>query len=126
MLNKPIQKIYLATSITTVSAGILLTHLYRPYIYANNINDLGFADIIGSLVSVIGFCFFVWSFKSYSDKQKNRQIIIATLTYTVFWESLGLLNLHGTFDWKDIIAGIISGILTYILKEIIKKHPHSC
>jgi len=47
------QKIYLSISICMVVGGQLLSHLYRPYIYANNINDFGFADTIGSLVSVI-------------------------------------------------------------------------
>lgn len=115
------QRIYLSISILVVVTGQLLTHLYRPYIYANKINDFGFADTIGSLVSVIGFCFFLWSFKSYSDKEKNQCILMGMTIYTVFWESLGLFGIHGTFDWKDIVAGVISGGVTYLLKELIDK-----
>lgn len=119
-MNKK-QKIYLVSSFIVVVTGQLLTHLYRPYIYSNKINDFGFADTIGSLASVLGFCFFVWGFKNYPNKEKNRQIIIATLLYTIIWEPLGLIGLHGTFDWKDIVAGFISGILTYLLKELIER-----
>jgi len=118
---KKIQKLYLAISIFVVVSGQILTLFYRPYIYANKINDFGFADTIGSLVSVIGFCFLIWSFKNYPDKKKNQHILIAMTIYTVFWESLGLFGIYGTFDWKDIVAGVISGGLTYILKELIEK-----
>ena len=109
--------LYLIIATTTVSAGVLLTRFYRPYAYANQINDFGFADTIGSLVAVISFCFFVWGFKSYTDAQKNTHIIMMTITYGVVWEFLGLVGLHGTFDWKDIVAVTISGMLTYLIKE---------
>ena len=115
------QKKYLLISISIVIIAQLLTQLYRPYIYANGINDLGLADTIGSLASVIAACFFFWSFKNYSNKEKNKQIILFTLVYTIIWEPLGLIGIHGTFDWKDIVAGFISGILTYLLKEKIER-----
>ena len=115
------QKTYLILSIIIVGSGQILTLLYRPYIYTNKINDFGFADTIGSLVSVIGFCFFFWAFKEVNSKEKNKYILFATFLYAVLWEMLGLIGVHGNFGWKDIIAGIISGVLTYILKNIIEK-----
>ena len=119
--NQTQQRIYLAIALFVVITGQLLTHIYRPFVYANNINDFGFADTIGSLVSVPGFCFFFWSFKKYSDKNKNQHILIAMAVYAFLWESLGLLDIHGTFDWKDMIAVLISGIITFGLKEWIEK-----
>ncbi len=115
------QKIYLIVSIAAVLTGLLLTQFYRPYVYINQINDFGFADTIGSLVSVIGFCFFIWSFKNYHDSQKNKEIVIAIIMYGFVWEFFGLLGIHGTFDWKDIIATVVSGLLTYLIKELIKR-----
>ncbi|WP_439185824.1 hypothetical protein [Carboxylicivirga taeanensis] len=115
------QKIYLTTSICVVLTGLMLSIFYRPYVYTNQINDFGFADTIGSLVSVIGFCFFAWSFKNYTDAQKNKQIFIATVIYGFVWESFGLIGIHGTFDWKDIVGAIVSGILTFLIKELIKR-----
>lgn len=118
-MNKK-QKIYLPISISLVLAGLFLSAFYRPYIYKNQLSDFGFADTIGSLISVIAFCFFVWSLKIYSKTQMNQQIIMATITYAFLWEFVGLLGFYGTFDWKDIVAGLISGALTYLGKEIIE------
>ncbi|WP_008634829.1 hypothetical protein [Bizionia argentinensis] len=33
----------------------------------------------------------------------------------------GYVEIYGTFDVKDMIAGVISGIATFILKELIDK-----
>lgn len=120
------QKTYLTLSISIVIIALLLTYFYRPFIYNNNINDFGFADTIGSLASVLGACFFLWGVKIYSKREMNKQILMATFVYTILWESLGFIGIHGTFDWKDIVAGLISGGLTYVLKEVIEKieRPH--
>ncbi len=113
------REIYLTISIFAITIGLILTFFYRPFITERNINDFGLADTIGSLVSVIGFCFFIWGFKDYSNIEKNKQILIATLIYAFIWELFGFLKIYGTFDFKDIIAGVISGIMTYFLKELI-------
>jgi hypothetical protein len=54
------QNLYLLIGITIIGTGLVLSAFYRPYIYTHKINDFGFADTIGSLVSVIGFCCVVW------------------------------------------------------------------
>lgn len=113
------QKVYLAISIFVALTGLILSIFYRSYVYANQINDFGFADTIGSLVSVVGFCFLAWSLKNYTDNQKNKQIILTTIIYGFVWEFFGYIEIYGTFDWKDIIGAIISGVFTFIIKEII-------
>ena len=120
-MNNKKQKFYLILAFIVLASSQLLTHFYRPYIYSNRINDYGFADTIGSLVCVLGICFVFWGVKSYSNREKNKQIILATILYSVVWEPLGLMGIHGTFDWKDIVATFISGGLTYILKEVIER-----
>jgi len=115
------QKLYLTIAISAVLTGLVLTKYYRPYVYINHLNDLGIADTIGSFVSVIACCFFMWGIKNDSDSQKNKQILIVTIIYGLVWESSGLIGLHGTFDWKDIIAATLSGILTYFIKELVNK-----
>ena len=115
------QKIYLTISTLSVLTGQLLTLTYRPYIYSNHLFDFGIADTIGSLVAVIGLCFFFWTFKTYPNKEKNKHIIVAVIIYSLIWEPMGLIGLHGTFDWKDIIASFISGFSTFCLKELIDK-----
>jgi len=121
MTLKVINKSYLISSFSIILIGFILSLIYRPYIYSNNINDFGFADTIGSLIAVIGFCFFVWGFKEYSNKEKNKQIIVATLIYSFGWECFSFLGIHGTFDKKDIVAALFSGLITFIIKEIVEK-----
>jgi hypothetical protein len=82
-------KTYLGFSAGIVLTGIILSVTYRPYIYANEIFDFWFADTIGSLIAVIGFCFFVWGFKDFSNSVMNKQIIVAVLVYSIIWEPLG-------------------------------------
>ena len=113
-------KTYLSISVGIVLTGIILSVTYRPYIYANEINDFWFADTIGSLIAVIGFCFFVWGFKDFSNSVMNKQILVAVLVYSIIWEPLGFLGIHGTFDWHDMIAAGISGLLAFVGKEIIE------
>ena len=115
-----IKSIYLKISLFVIVSGLLLSFTYRPYIYRNSIADFGFADVIGSLVSVIAFCTLVWSQKDYTNKEKNQHIILATIIYAVLWELAGYFNIYGTFDIKDVVAGFLSGILTYILKNVIE------
>ncbi|TXK73899.1 hypothetical protein [Mesonia sp. HuA40] len=115
------KKKYLIICVFTITLGVVLTVFYRPYIYNNNIYDFGFADVIGSLVSVIGFCTFIWTNKDYSSKIKNSHILIATFIYAILWEALGYFGLYGTFDQKDILASIFSGFLTFVIKTYIEK-----
>ena len=114
-------KTYLFISVGIVATGIILTQTYRPYIYSNDLYDFKFADTIGSLIAVIGFCFLLWGFKDYSNSTMNKQILGAVLVYSVIWEPLGLLGIWGTFDWYDMIAAGISGILAFVGKEIIER-----
>ena len=113
-------KTYLGISVGIVITGIILSVTYRPYIYANGLYDFNFADTLGSLIAVIGFCFLVWGFKDFPNSVMNKQIVVAVLVYSIIWEPLGLLGIHGTFDWYDMIAAGISGILAFVGKEIIE------
>lgn len=112
---------YLLISLFTLLSGVVLTRYYRPYAYRKQLVDFGFADTIGSLVSVLAFCTLVWSLRAYSNRGKNVHILIITFLYAILWEIAGLLDLHGTFDWKDIIAGLLSGGTTYWIKNIVEK-----
>ena len=115
------KKLYLSISIIIGLLGIILSVYYRPIVYQNNWNDFGFADTIGSLISVMVFCFFIWGFKEYPTQKKVWQIVIVTFIYAVLWELAGLWGLYGTFDIKDMIAAIVSGILTFLCMIIIER-----
>ena len=109
------QKVYLSIAIVVAVVGLVLSFTYRPYIYQNHINDFGFADTIGSLVAVIAYCCYLWSTKEYSISIKKKHVFYVTITYAFLWEFLGFAGIYGTFDWKDVIASIISGVLSYFL-----------
>jgi hypothetical protein len=47
----------------------------------------------------------------------KKGILIVIIAYIGF-EFLGLFGLHGTFDWFDIIATLLSGFLTLIILSL--------
>ncbi len=116
------RKIYQKWGIILLITALLLSWLYRPFIYQNNINDFGFADVIGNLFSVITACFFFWGFteKPLTNKNKNTTIILGVFIYGFLWEFLGVIHVWGTADIKDIIAAIISGVITILIKNRIE------
>lgn len=96
-----------------VVTGLLLSLIYRPYIYEHNLFDFHFADTIGSWVAVpVAVNFFYAVSSRYIPHY--RMVLTVTLAY-VFYEFLGLVNLHGVFDWYDILATLLSGSFTYLL-----------
>ena len=111
---------YLFISIAFFVLGIILSYTYRQYIYKNNIFDFHFADTIGNLVAVpSSVCFFL----AISRKDEKLEYLVGKIVLIyIGYEFLGLLGIHGVFDWYDIIATIFSGIITYfILKRTMKE-----
>lgn len=39
------------------------TEIYRPFLYQNSIQDLGFADVVGNLLGTIAMVFFPWAWR---------------------------------------------------------------
>lgn len=115
---KIMNKSYLITSIITVGIGIIATWFYRPYIYSHHIFDYWLADSIGSLVCVPGYCFFIWSFKPYSTKEKNRMIIFVSVFFSFIWEGMTAVFSHH-LDWRDMIAVWIGAMIAYLIREKI-------
>ena len=103
-------KKYTLTSMSIGLAGLILSHTYRPYIYANHIRDFHIADTIGSIVCVPAAVLF---FYGLNDKRSVKEYTIYALLTYIGYELLGLFNIHGTFDWYDIAAMVLSSILFY-------------
>lgn len=103
-------KKYTLTGILIGLAGIILSHTYRPYIYANHIRDFHIADTIGSIVCVPAAVLF---FYGLNDKRSVKEYTICILPTYIGYELLGLFNIHGTFDRYDIAAMVLSSILFY-------------
>ena len=115
------KKRYLSIGVMSFILSLLLFVIYRPFVIQNNILDYGFSDVIGSFFSVFTCCSFIWGIKTYSEKDKNFQIVVATFVFAFFWEFLGYINIYGTYDIKDIVAGVLSGCIAYFLKFTVKK-----
>ena len=115
--SKMKRKKYIIAGLLIAALGQVLTHTYRPYIYENHIADFHIADTIGSLLCVPAatLCFY-----GFSNKYTiNKLIFMTTLVY-ISYEFLGLLHIHGTFDFYDIIAIIISSICSFYIFKTLK------
>lgn len=98
--------------------GILLSHTYRHWIYANHINDFHIADTIGSLVCIPASVFFFYSFSR--NKSSFRELIGKSTIAFIVYELIGLIGIHGVFDFYDIIAILLSAGSLYLFHSLYK------
>ncbi len=100
-------------------------YIYRPFIYANNINDYGLADSIGNLGGIIVQIYFMLTIFN-SPSQKVFRVIVFLVIGYIFYEIVQPYLPYGVFDWKDIYATIVGGMIASIfyvlLTKIIKKN----
>lgn len=107
------KKINITIGLLIVVVAIILSHTYRIYIYENYIFDFHIADTIGNLLGLPAALFFLSGIrKGVTEIKKSIPIIVFAL---VLFEFMGLIGLHGIFDICDIIAAIISGLITYLV-----------
>ncbi len=112
--------VYLLLSGIFFVLGIILSHTYRIYIYENHIFDFHIADTLGNLVAVPSAVCFILAVSS--RKWKLKALILKIVLIYIAYEFLGLFGLHGTFYYFDMIATVISGVVTYfILHKVIDK-----
>ncbi len=84
--------------------NFIVNSYYRPFIYKNNINDFGFADVGNNFIFIpsIYLLFFLFRNKFFFSKYKD---IIFHLLFLSFIEFLSAFIPHlGTYDFKDICA----------------------
>lgn len=84
-------KKYILTGMSIGLAGLILSHTYRPYIYANHIQDFHIADTIGSIVCVPAAVLF---FYGLNDKRSVKEYTHYVLLTYIGYELLGLFNIH--------------------------------
>jgi hypothetical protein len=97
--------------------GLIINQIYRPWVYENNINDLGIADIGPSFFFVVVVSFTIWLFKIRLTLIKEWDILLITLGYIILEFISYFISFIGTFDFKDFIGLIISYFLTlWLLK----------
>lgn len=100
--------------------GLLINTFWRPFAYANKINDFGFADIGNNLT----FVPVVYLFNNLiSCKYMISKYIDIWLIF-IFLSSVEILSYFfpylGTFDFKDILGLLIGAMLiSFFVKNII-------
>ena len=96
-------------SIILVRICVILNLTYRPFIYANHINDLYFADTFTNLLGVPASTYLCLALMS---KLTHKAIVYVSgvCLGLILYECIGL-----TFDYKDILATLLSGTITTII-----------
>jgi len=116
-----LKKITLIIGIAAFSITELGRSFYRPYIYANKIDDYFIADTIGNSSGTITAIFMVLTFSG-KGTNKDWSIVIIIIAGLLFYE---LLNLTGktSVDINDMIATVIFGIISiFIYYFLLKKY----
>lgn len=95
-------------------------NIYRPFIYANNIDDYGIADSIGNSGGIIVQIFFMLAILNSPRKKVLRVIGFVVIGY-ILYEILQPYLPRGVFDWKDVYGTLIGGVISLFLLFFIKK-----
>jgi hypothetical protein len=88
--------------------------IYRPYVYQNGINDLGFADVIGNLLGTVAVIFFGLGVNHANRVQSIRVTAFITVGIAIY-ELLQPVLPRGVLDWKDVISTPIAGLFSLML-----------
>lgn len=110
---------YILTIIISYLIGLFISVPYRDYIFLKKIDDFGLASMGSSLVSIIILCNISWIMKWKLSGNKVFDIVIITLMYIIVEISSFAIPIIGTFDYLDIIALIISSLLTFCISLIL-------
>lgn len=94
---------------------------YRPYIYAHKINDFHVADTLGNTLGTIAAIFIPLAILTNSPKHGNALIKLLTIAVILYEVAHPLLG-KPTDGW-DILATVVSGILSYFMFKRIFKRP---
>lgn len=96
--------------------------IYRPYIYSNNIFDFWIADTIGNFTGTIAIIYFDLAGVNPYYKKGKWFILIITCGLIVYELVQYILPGRNTCDWRDIVATIIAGVISFGLYELIYKN----
>lgn len=101
------------------------SYFYRPYIYSNHIYDWHLADCFPSFMSVpVTYLFYLIMKELFKLQRKNPFYELIVIIFGgLVYECIQLLG-YG-FDWYDIIATIIGGLVVSIYLFIQKKHSQA-
>lgn len=94
--------------------------IYRPYIYANSINDFHIADTLGNTFGTITTLFILIAFFSNDTTKGNFLIVTGTISVALFEIASPLLG--RPIDIWDVIATFLTGLICYLIYNKIFKN----
>ena len=112
--------VYLLTSVFWFLLTEAGRNIYRPFIYANKINDFGIADSIGNSGGIIVQIFFMLAILNSSRKKVFRIIGFVVVGY-ILYEIIQPYLPRGVFDWKDIYGTLVGGVIALLIFLLINK-----
>ncbi|MCT4592680.1 MAG: hypothetical protein N4A57_00180 [Anaeromicrobium sp.] len=114
-----IRGVYYKISFLFLFLTSILGSVYRSYIYNNNINDYGLADMHTNIGSVVTASFLFMGYVQYKEYKDELKVILGVVLGFIVYEVIQSAPLIGVFDWKDVIGTIIGGILTFVIHKLI-------
>lgn len=94
--------------------------VYRPYVYRHNLNDLGIADTIGNHLGTITVVFFSLAI-SHAGRRDGLIMMVVIVAGLVLYEFTQQLMRDSTFDWRDIVATFVGGLISFLI--YLPLHP---
>jgi len=116
-----LKKITLAIGISAYFVTEMARSFYRPYIYANNIDDWVIADTIGNSLGTVTAVFMIVTM---SGKGTNRdwRLVALVIGGLIGYEMLNIIGDH-PFDINDVLATILfGGISVLVYARILARH----
>ena len=94
---------------------------YRPSIYSNDIFDFWIADTIGNFTGTIAVIFFNLAVSNPKYQLGRIYLFLITLGLIIYELIQFILPGKNTCDWRDIIATLIAGLISWGIYEFIFK-----
>jgi glycerol uptake facilitator-like aquaporin len=88
--------------------------IYRPNIYSNDIFDYWIADTIGNFTGTIAIVFFNLTISN-PEYRIGKYFSFLIAIGLVVYELLQYFSPRSVFDWRDIIATLIAGLISFLI-----------
>ena len=95
--------------------------IYRPYIYSNDIFDYWIADTIGNFTGTIAIVFFNLTISNPEYKIGKYFSLLIAIGLIVY-ELLQYFSPRSIFDWRDIIATLLGGLISFIIYKWVNNN----
>jgi hypothetical protein len=120
----PLKKITFSIGISAYFLTEMARSFYRPYIYANEINDWVIADTIGNSLGTVTAVFMILTMSGRGSSWDWR-LVGVVLVGLIGYEGLNLAGNH-SFDLNDVLATVIfGGISIFVYARILAKYGNT-